>query len=167
MVCSGLDRADHQRSGRQPNPIRTVYAGMKPALLFISRDECASYTELASFRHIRSRPSWVSIVKKPFASYVEAITLSPTDPYTLLVGTEAAGVVGNLDSGQTWSGKRWDALCDFYSLAVHSRVDSHTPLTTSIMCCSPIRARPVTATTDTAALQSKAHFSLVSHADVN
>jgi len=43
----------------------TIYAGTKPALLFVSRDGGRSCTELASFRRIRSRWFWFSPAEKP------------------------------------------------------------------------------------------------------
>src|SRR5260221_12796504 len=97
----------------------TVYAGTKPACLFVSRDGRASWTELASFRRIRSRWFWFSPAEKPFTAYVQAIALSPADPNTIVVGIEAGAVVRSSDGGQTWSGHRRGALRDCHSLTFH------------------------------------------------
>src|SRR5438034_5439934 len=82
----------------------TIYAGTKPVLLFVSRDGRAKWTELASFHRIPSHWFWFSLTEKPFAAYVQAIALSPTDGNSILVGIEAGVVVRSLDGGQTWRG---------------------------------------------------------------
>lgn len=102
-----------------PTEPGTLYAGTKPACLFVSHDSGMSWAELASFRRIPSRWFWFSPAEKPFSAYVQAITLSPTNPQIILVGIEAGAVVRSTDGGQTWSGHRRGALRDCHSLIFH------------------------------------------------
>ena len=102
-----------------PTQPGTVYAGTKPALLFVSRDSGASWTELESFRHIPSRWFWFSPAEKPYTAYVQAIALSPTNPGTVVVGIEAGAVVRSSDCGQSWTGHCRGALRDCHSLTFH------------------------------------------------
>ena len=97
----------------------TVYAGTKPALLFVSRDSGANWTELESFRRIPSRWFWFSPAEKPYTAYVQAIALSPTNPGTVVVGIEAGAVVRSSDCGQSWTGHCRGALRDCHSLTFH------------------------------------------------
>jgi hypothetical protein len=98
----------------------TVYAGAKPATMFVSRDGARSWTELEAFRRIRGRWWWFSPAEKPFHAYVQAIALSPTDPDLIVVGVELGGVVRSADGGQTWTGHRRGAVRDCHSLAFHT-----------------------------------------------
>ena len=96
-----------------------LYAGTKPACLFVSQDRGTRWTELPSFRRIPERRLWFSPAEKPGAAYVQDIALSPTDPQAILVGIELGAVVQRLDGGQTWSGHRRCALRDCHSLIFH------------------------------------------------
>jgi photosystem II stability/assembly factor-like uncharacterized protein len=104
-------------SSHQPG---TVYAGTKPAYLFVSRDSGQTWTELAGFRRIPFRWWWFSPAEKPGTAYVQAITLSPTDPNLILAGIEFGAVVRSTDGGQTWSGHRRGALRDCHTLKFHA-----------------------------------------------
>src|SRR5215831_11143544 len=70
-----------------------VYAGTKPALVFVSRDGGGQWEELSAFRRIFSRRFWFSPAEKPFTAYVQGIALSPTDPNVIVAGIEAGAVV--------------------------------------------------------------------------
>lgn len=98
----------------------TVYAGAKPATMFVSRDGAKSWTELEAFRRIPGRWWWFSPAEKPFSAYVQAIALSPTAPNLIVVGVELGGVVRSTDGGQTWTGHRRGAVRDCHSLAFHT-----------------------------------------------
>jgi len=112
-------QADHYSLAISRTQPGTDYAGTKPALLFVSRDNGASWTELASFRRIPSRWFWFSPAEKPYSAYVQAIALSPTHPQIIIVGIEAGAVIRSTDGGQTWSGHRCSALRDCHSLIFH------------------------------------------------
>src|SRR5262249_22940555 len=60
-----------------------------------------------------------SPAETPFTAYVQAIALSPTDPWTMVVGVEAGAVVQSRDGGQSWSDHRRGALRDCHSLTFH------------------------------------------------
>jgi hypothetical protein len=96
-----------------------VYAGTKPALLFVSRDGGARWTELDSFRRIRSRRLWFSPAEKPYTAYVQAIALSSTDPNVINVGIEAGATVRSTDGGGSWTGHLKGSLRDCHTLISH------------------------------------------------
>jgi hypothetical protein len=97
----------------------TVYAGTKPAFLFVSRDGGAHWTELASFRRIRSRRLWFSPAERPYTAYVQAIALSPTNPNVINAGIEAGATVRSADGGNSWTGHLKGSLRDCHTLISH------------------------------------------------
>lgn len=103
-----------------PTPPGVVFAGTKPAALFTSEDGGMTWRELAAFRRIRGRRLWFSPAEPPFIGYVQAITLSPTDPNRVAVGIEFGATVLSTDGGQTWTGHRRGSLRDCHSLTFHA-----------------------------------------------
>jgi hypothetical protein len=97
-----------------------VYAGTKPACIFVSRDNCQHWEELTSFRKIFSRHFWFSPAETPFTAYVQGIAPSPTDQNVIVVGIEAGAVVRSTDGGETWQDHRRGALRDCHSITFHS-----------------------------------------------
>jgi photosystem II stability/assembly factor-like uncharacterized protein len=104
-------------SGIEPG---TVYAGTKPAHLFVSRDSGETWAELAGFRDITSRWFWFSPAEWPPTAYVQGLALSPTDRNVIIAGIEAGAVVRSEDGGQTWADHRPGALRDCHTLSFHS-----------------------------------------------
>lgn len=105
-----------------PHDSRTVFAGTKPALLFISHDGGRTWAELDGFRRIPNRWWWFSPAEPPdLRAYVMCIAPSPTEPDVVLAGVEFGAVVRSDDGGQTWSRHRRGALRDCHSLKFHSR----------------------------------------------
>jgi hypothetical protein len=102
-----------------PHDPKIMYAGTKPASLYLSKDGGCSWQELAGFRRIPWRGWWFSPAETPFQAYVNAITMSPTDPDVVLAGVEFGAVVRSKDGGRTWSGHRSGALRDCHSLKFH------------------------------------------------
>jgi hypothetical protein len=102
-----------------PHDSGTIYAGVKPAYLFISCNNGQTWSELAGFRRIPFRWWWFSPAEKPYQAYVQAITISPTAPNVILAGIEFGAVVRSEDGGQTWSGHRRGALRDCHNLMFH------------------------------------------------
>jgi hypothetical protein len=99
-----------------------IYAGTKPALMFISYDRANTWTELKGFRQIPNRWWWFSPAEPPdIRPYVIAIAPSPSHPDALLAGIEFGAVVRSEDNGQTWSRHVDGAMRDCHSLAYHSK----------------------------------------------
>ena len=90
-----------------------VYAGTKPALVFVSRDRGAHWTELDAFRRIPVRRFLGTV------TYVKAIAPSPTDPNVISVGIEGIATVRSTDGGKTWTGHLKGALRDCHTLISH------------------------------------------------
>ena len=117
-----------QSKGSGQAPSGTIYAGTKPALMYVSCDGGDTWTELEAFRRIRWRWLWLSPAEpllrlrsaQAFTAYVQAIALSPTDPNVIVVGIEAGAVVRTTDGGKTWTGHRKGALRDCHSLTFHA-----------------------------------------------
>lgn len=104
-----------------PHDSNVVYAGTKPALMFVSRDGGQSWAELEGFRRIPNRWWWFSPAEPgDWRAYVMAIALSPTNPDVLLAGVELGAVVRSEDGGQSWSRHRSGSLRDCHSLKFHA-----------------------------------------------
>jgi hypothetical protein len=113
----GLEGQNIKALAASPVSPETLYAGTRPARLYVSHDGGERWTELTAFRKIPSRRFWLSPVG--FVAYVQAITLSPSDAQTLLVGIEVGAVVRSSDGGETWTDHRSGALRDCHSLTFH------------------------------------------------
>ena len=98
-----------------------IYAGTKPALMYISTDRANSWTELESFRQIPNRWWWFSPAEPPdIRPYVIEISPSPSEPDVLMAGIEFGAVVRSEDNGQSWSRHLDGALRDCHSLKYHT-----------------------------------------------
>jgi hypothetical protein len=117
---SGLDGQVVKALAASPLRRGVVYAGTKPARMFVSRDGGDNWDELTAFRRIPLRWLWLSPAELPFTGYVQAIALSPTDPYRIVVGIEAGATVLSWDGGKSWTRHRAGALRDCHSLIFHS-----------------------------------------------
>jgi photosystem II stability/assembly factor-like uncharacterized protein len=84
-----------------PHESGKIFAGTKPAYLHVSADHGQTWRELDAFRRIRGRRLWFSPAEKPFQAYVMAITVSPTEPQTIVVGIEFGAVIRSKDGGTT------------------------------------------------------------------
>jgi photosystem II stability/assembly factor-like uncharacterized protein len=89
-----------------------VYAGTKPALMFVTENDGRTWQELAAFRKVR-RFFWFSPAETPFTAYVQSIAVEGEG---IVVGVEAGAVVRSTDRGRTWQGHRPGALRDCHSL---------------------------------------------------
>jgi photosystem II stability/assembly factor-like uncharacterized protein len=119
--ASGMDGQIVKSLAVSPHAPQVIYAGTKPALMFVSRDGGGTWTELESFRRIPNRWWWFSPAEPPDRRpYVISIALSPVDPGVLLAGVEFGAVVRSDDGGVTWSRHRPGALRDCHSLKFHT-----------------------------------------------
>lgn len=97
-----------------------IYAGTKPALLFVSHDHGQHWEELSSFRKIFSRRFWFSPAETPHTAYIQGIALSPTDQNVIVIGIEFGAVVRSTDGGKTWEDHRKGALRDCHTITFHA-----------------------------------------------
>jgi hypothetical protein len=118
---SGMDGQVVKAVAVSPHDGDVIYAGTKPARMFVSRDGGQSWAELEGFRRIPNRWWWFSPAEPPdWRAYVIAIAPSPTDPDVLLAGIELGAVVRSADGGRTWSRHRRGALRDCHALGFHA-----------------------------------------------
>lgn len=119
---AGLDGKIVKAVAVSPHDPNHVFAGTKPALLYVTRDGGQSWHELDGFRRIPWRWLWFSPAEPPFyQAYVHAISISPTDPNVILAGMEYGAVVRSDDGGATWSRHRRGALRDCHGMTFHPR----------------------------------------------
>jgi len=104
-----------------PHDAEVIYAGTKPAAMFVSRDGGRSWRELDAFRRIPNRWWWFSPAEPgDWRAYVMAIAISPANPDVILAGVELGAVVRSDDGGETWSRHRRGALRDCHTLKFHA-----------------------------------------------
>lgn len=96
-----------------------VLAGLKPPMLFVSRDHGKRWSELETFREARSW-WWRSPAELDFGAYIQSIAVSPTDPNVIVIGIEAGAVLRSNNGGQSWEGHRPGALRDCHTLQFHT-----------------------------------------------
>lgn len=103
-----------------PHDTRVIYAGLKPAAVYKTSDGGLNWNELEGFRRISNRWWWFSPAEPPFRAYVDALSVSPTEPEVVLAGIELGALVRSEDGGRTWSRHCRGALRDCHSLAFHN-----------------------------------------------
>ena len=76
-----------------------LYAGTKPALLLVSDDDGATWSEVKGLSDHPSRPDW-----GPGAAglVLHTILCGPTEPERLWIGISSAGVFSSSDGGVSW-----------------------------------------------------------------
>ncbi|MGD8794976.1 MAG: hypothetical protein PVF47_20680, partial [Anaerolineae bacterium] len=104
-----------------PHDPDVVYAGTKPAGVFVTRDGGGRWTEMEAFRRIRGYRFWRSPAEPPdWRAYVQALSVSPSDPDVVVAGIEFGAVVRSDDGGRTWSNHRKGAIRDCHGLTFHA-----------------------------------------------
>lgn len=117
---AGLNGQIIKSLAASPHDPQLLYAGTKPPCVFVTRDGGQSWVELHSFRDIRFRKLWRSPAEPPdFRAYVQALSVSPSDPNIVVAGIEFGAVVRSTDGGRTWSNHRKGALRDCHTLTFH------------------------------------------------
>lgn len=102
-----------------PHTPDTIYAGCKPVSLFVTHNSGETWEELTGIKR-RRRWWWFSPAEpSDFSPYVQALTISPTNPGVMLAGIELGGVLRSTDGGQTWSKRCRGAVLDCHSLKFH------------------------------------------------
>lgn len=118
---SGMEGQIVKSLAVSPHDSNIIYAGTKPALMYISRDGGENWSELEGFRRIPNRWWWFSPAEPPDRRpYIISIAVSPSDPNVILAGIEFGAVVRSADGGQSWSRHRTGALRDCHSLKFHA-----------------------------------------------
>jgi hypothetical protein len=104
-----------------PHAPGVVYAGTKPAGVFVTRDAGETWRELDGLRRVRGYRFWRSPAEPPdWRAYVQAVAVSPADPDVLVAGIEFGAVVRSDDGGATWSNHRRGAIRDCHGLTFHA-----------------------------------------------
>ncbi len=116
----GMDGQVVKAVAASPHRPGLLYVGVRPAYLYSSDDYGATWNELEGFRKIPNRRWWFSPAESPWQAYVQAITLSPSDPDVLLAGIEFGATIRSADGGRTWSAHLGGSLRDCHSLKFHA-----------------------------------------------
>jgi hypothetical protein len=103
-----------------PHDPQVIYTGVKPAALYKTSDGGRQWAELKGFRRIPNRWWWFSPAEPPFRAYVNALSVSPTEPDVVLAGIEFGALVRSEDGGRTWSAHLPGAMRDCHSLTFHN-----------------------------------------------
>jgi hypothetical protein len=104
-----------------PSPHRAglLYAGARPVSVYVSEDGGRQWRALDGMQRAR-RWYWFSPAEPPsLTPYVQALSVSPTDPDVIIAGIEAGAVLRSEDGGRTWSGHRPGADRDCHTLTFH------------------------------------------------
>lgn len=88
----------------------TIYAGIEPAGLFVSRDRGTSWTPIGGLNDHPTSSSW-----QPSGGglALHSITVDPHDPATLYAAISAGGVYRSDDGGANWKPKNAGVRADF------------------------------------------------------
>lgn len=116
---AGLDDVVVKSLAVSPHKTGTIYAGARPAYVYVTSDGGKRWAELDGFRQLPGRWYWFSPAEPPFKAYVLGLTVSPTDPNLIVAGIEAGAVVRSTDGGLTWSGHCKGADRDCHTLTFH------------------------------------------------
>ena len=89
----------------------TVYAGVDPAALFVSRDAGRTWADVPALTSHSTRAQW-----NPGAGglMVHSIVPHPTDPSRMHIAISAAGTFETSDGGATWEPRNRGVLADFF-----------------------------------------------------
>lgn len=118
---AGLDGHTVKALAASPHQPGVLYAGTRPALVFKSHDGGRSWNKLEAFCRVRGRRLWFSPAEPPdFRAYVQSLTISPTEPDTILAGIEFGAVLRSSDGGQTWSNHIKNTLRDCHDMKYHA-----------------------------------------------
>lgn len=116
---AGLKEAIVKAVAIHPTRPGKLFAACKPISLYVSSDSGANWEELPNLRS-HKKWWWFSPAEPPdWRPYVQALTISPTEPDVMLAGMEIGGVLRSTDGGLTWSKSRPGALLDCHSLSFH------------------------------------------------
>ncbi|MFQ5940326.1 MAG: WD40/YVTN/BNR-like repeat-containing protein [Nitrososphaerales archaeon] len=93
-----------------------VYAGIEPAKLFLSLDQCKSWHELKSLQNIDSVKEWHSPWGPPD---LNSVVFHPRDHRQIYVGIEVGGVMRSTDEGANWTEVSNGLNKDIHCLAIN------------------------------------------------
>lgn len=116
---AGLDGKTIKALAVDPQDPQTVYAGCRPISMYVTYDGGETWEELESFRRVKRW--WMFSPADPgsYQPYVQAISVSPTNPDVILAGIELGAVVRSEDGGHTWSRHLNGTLRDCHTLKFH------------------------------------------------
>ncbi|WP_435345433.1 WD40/YVTN/BNR-like repeat-containing protein [Haloarchaeobius sp. HRN-SO-5] len=81
-----------------------LYVGMKPAAVYVTSDEGATWSELDSLQTLPDRDRWRDRAQGEGAC-VRTMVVHPNAPDRLAVGIEPGGVYLSVDGGETWTSR--------------------------------------------------------------
>jgi photosystem II stability/assembly factor-like uncharacterized protein len=88
---------------RHPTDPETIFVGVEPAALFISRDGGEHFSRFGSIDALPSRADWTFFHKPFFAGHVHAITVDARQPERILAAVEVGALIHSSDGGKSWA----------------------------------------------------------------
>lgn len=79
-----------------------LYAGTRPAHLYVSTDGGDSWQELEPFQELPSRERWTDRAFREKGAQVRSLAVHPDAPGRVIAGIEPGGVMVSEDGGETW-----------------------------------------------------------------
>jgi photosystem II stability/assembly factor-like uncharacterized protein len=79
-----------------------LYAGTRPAHLYVSTDAGESWRELEAFQDLPSRERWTDRAFREKGAQVRTLAVHPDAPGRVIAGIEPGGVIVSEDGGETW-----------------------------------------------------------------
>lgn len=100
---------------------RHLYAGTRPAQVYVSADDGDSWERSESFASFPGRDAWENL--GGVGPQVRAFLTHPDAPDRLVAGVEAAGVYVSPDQGKTWERRDYGLNPDVHDLTALDRDD--------------------------------------------
>ena len=91
-----------------------LYAGTRPAAIYISHDGGTTWKQCEGFERLPSKKDWLGF--GPVDEQVRTLATHPTTPNRIMAGVESAGVYVSDDRGSTWTERRIGVNDDVHHL---------------------------------------------------
>lgn len=113
---SQLNGIVYRLAAHQMDDTLLYYAGIEPAKLFVSMNECNTWRELNSLHNVEGSEDWHSPWGSPDLS---TIAFNPKERRQIYVGIEVGGVMRSRDEGASWTDISSGLHRDVHTLAVN------------------------------------------------
>lgn len=85
-----------------PRDADTLWVGTEPPMLYVSRDDGATFVACHGIEELPSRPRWTFFHPPFHAGHIHGIAMHPEHPERIFAGVEHGALVYSHDGGHTW-----------------------------------------------------------------